>query len=67
MGLGQRQLRGVLLVDLEYDVAQANARFVGQAVGGNLQGPQGCRLDVDADTENVSESEIVAAPFTFSR
>lgn len=25
------------------------------------------RCDVDADTENVSESEIVAAPFTFSR
>lgn len=40
VGLGQCQLRGVLLVYLEYDVAQANARFVGQTVGGHLQGPK---------------------------
>jgi len=43
VGLGQCQLRGVLLVNLEYDVAQANARFIGQATGGHLQAPK----DVD--------------------
>jgi len=54
VGLGQCQLRGVLLVNLEYDVAQANARFIGQATGGHLQAPK----DVDWNSERAMPKPV---------
>lgn len=51
--LGQCQLRGVLLVYLEHDVAQANARFVGQSVGGHLQGCQPIQIETEIETKRI--------------